>query len=134
MVQSIAVSARPKVVQEVEDFLIADSPGLTERALDRNPALELADLVLGGDDVEFLSAIIDILLDRISRQSKERSDIVLELSADTRLSAHTSPWNHLEASAAISQSARRASLPDRSDLPRREASSRQPGANGSAPI
>src|SRR3546814_21136833 len=87
MSQSIAVSARPKGVQEVEDVLIADSPGLTELALDRNPALELADLVLGGDDVEFLAAIIDILLDRISRQSKERSDIVLELSADTRLSA-----------------------------------------------
>src|SRR3546814_10340357 len=115
MVQSIAVSARPKGVQEVEDVLIADSPGLTELALDRNPALELADLVLGGDDVEFLAAIIDILLDRISRQSKERSDIVLELSADTRLSAHTSPWNPLEPSPAILQSARRASLPARGD-------------------
>src|SRR3546814_19543719 len=114
MVQSIAVSARPKGVQEVEDVLIADSPGLTELALDRNPALELADLVLGGDDVEFLAAIIDILLDRISRQSKERSDIVLDLSADTRLSVHTSHWNHLDACAAISQSARRASVPYRS--------------------
>src|SRR3546814_13289497 len=47
MGQSIAVSARPKGVQEVDDVLIADSPGLTELAPDSIPSLELADLVLG---------------------------------------------------------------------------------------
>src|SRR3546814_15989319 len=72
MGQSIAVSARPTGVQEVEDVLIADSPGLTELALDRNPAIELADLVLGGDDVDFLAAITDIMRDRISCQQKVR--------------------------------------------------------------